>query len=71
MDRWCKNSQETVSNIKWHLGKGIMKILSVYFSNYERAGKLEQNWVGKIDKIKRCIMSWEKRSVNCREDYCN
>ena len=54
----------TVSDIKWHLGKGIMKILGVYFSNYERAGKLEQNWVGKIDKIIRCIKSWEKRDLS-------
>ena len=60
----AKNSQETVSDIKWHLGKGIMKILGVYFSNYERAGKLEQNWVGKIDKIIRCIKSWEKRDLS-------
>ena len=55
---------ERIGPIKWSLGESVLKILGVYFSNYNSASELEMNWNSKIDKITRLIKTWEKRNLS-------
>ena len=59
-----RTSVDKIDRIKWHLGKSMIKILGIYFSNYDRASNLEINWSGKIDNMIRTIRCWEKRNLS-------
>ena len=64
---WIGKSRASLSkvgDIKWHLGRSMLKILGVYFSNYDRASNLELNWSKRIDNIIRIIKSWDKRNLS-------
>ena len=59
-----RSSMDEIGSFKWRLGKSVMKILGVYFSNYDRASNLEANWKPKIDNMITKIKCWEKRNLS-------
>ena len=64
---WIGNSRTSmkkVGRLKWKLGRNVIKILGIYFSNHDRASNLEINWTKKIDSMITKIKCWEKRDLS-------
>ena len=40
-----------------------IKILGIYFKNSEAATNIEENWIGRIEKINNLITQWSKRDL--------
>ena len=59
-----RNSMATIGRIKWKLGESMIKILGIYFSNFDRASNLEINWSKKIESINKKIQCWQKRNLS-------
>ena len=59
-----RTSTAKIGRLKWHLGKSMIKILGIYFSNFDRASNLEINWANKIDNMISKIKCWEKRNLS-------
>ena len=59
-----RSSMDKIGSFKWRLGKSVMKILGVYFSNHDRASNLEVNWKTKVDNMITKIKCWEKRNLS-------
>ena len=59
-----RTSMATIGGLKWKLGRNVVKILGIYFSNYDRASNLEINWKKKIDSMITKIKCWEKRNLS-------
>ena len=47
-----------------------IKILGIYYSNSKCASENENNWVKRIQQMKRLIISWEKRNVGIIGKVC-
>ena len=59
-----RTSMAKIGRLKWNLGKSVIKILGIYFSNYDRASNLEINWTKKVDSMITKIKCWEKRNLS-------
>lgn len=59
-----RTSMAKIGGLKWNLGKSVIKILGIYFSNYDRASNLEINWTKKVDSMITKIKCWEKRNLS-------
>ena len=55
------------NNVNTHLGftwKKKIKILGVYFACDKSASLVDENWLRRLENIKRTIHSWEKRNLS-------
>ncbi len=59
-----KDSKREVAGLKWKLVNPTIKVLGVIFSNRICASAINDNWEGRIQKVKRLIKSWEKRDLS-------
>ena len=50
-------------------GKGD-KILGVYFACDKCASRVEENWMGRVENIKRIINAWDKRNLSIAGKVC-
>ena len=58
---------QSISNIAF---KSKLKILGIIFSNRLLASNNEENWIGRINKIKELISKWTKRNLSISGKLC-
>jgi hypothetical protein len=57
-------SQRKLFDLKWKITpEDTVKSLGVCFSNIKPFNVLEENWRGKVDKIKNLIQMWKQRNL--------
>ena len=56
-----KQCSDTFFGYTW---KRRLKILGIYFASDKSASLIEENWLNKIETIKRVIHTWEKRNLS-------
>ena len=62
-----KNSEDTFYGFNW---EKRIKILGIYFENDKSASSIEENWLERLEKIKRIIHSWERRNLSIMGKIC-
>ena len=65
-----QNCIDTFFGFVW---KGRLKILGVYFACDKCdkcASRVEENWMGRVENIKRIINAWDKRNLSIAGKVC-
>ena len=44
--------------------KNTLKILGIFFSNKKSASEIEENWIYRIEKVKKLLKEWSKRKIS-------
>ena len=61
---WLGTRKESLDSFFGYTWKRRLKILGICFANDKSASLIEENWLNKVESIKRVIHTWEKRNLS-------
>ena len=67
---WLGSKQNCTDTVLGFVWKRRLTILGVYFACDKCASRVEENWTGRVENIKRIINAWEKRNLSIAGKVC-